>query len=52
LIEQVKRGAADPDRRDQLSKPVMRLFNRGHWNIPGTEEQQRLLFAALIPKTG
>ncbi len=50
LIEQVKRGAADVDRRDQLSKPVMRLFNRGHWNIPGTEEQQRLLFAALIPK--
>ena len=50
LIEQVKRGAVDPDRRDQLSKPVMRLFNRGHWNIPGTEEQQRLLFAALIPK--
>jgi len=49
LLEQVNRGAADADRRDQLSKPVFRLFTRARWNIPQTEEQQKIFFRLMMP---
>ncbi|MFN0170099.1 MAG: hypothetical protein ACKV22_27060 [Bryobacteraceae bacterium] len=50
LMEQVRRGASDPDRRDQLSRPVIRLFNRARWNLPRTEEQQRIFYGLVIPR--
>lgn len=50
LMEQVRRGASDPERRDQLSRPVIRLFNRARWNLPKTEEQQRIFYGLVIPK--
>ncbi|MEX2263523.1 MAG: hypothetical protein WD696_16315 [Bryobacteraceae bacterium] len=50
LIQQIQRGAADADRREQLSKPVIRLFTRARWNIPQTEEQKTIFYNLLIPK--
>jgi HEAT repeat protein len=50
LVEQARRGAGEPSRRDQLSKPIFRLFTRAHWSVPKTEEQQRIFLGLLTPK--
>ncbi|MFN3648517.1 MAG: HEAT repeat domain-containing protein [Armatimonadota bacterium] len=50
LIEQVKRGAAEPARRASLSDPVLELFGTVNWVIPDDREQQRHFFNLMIPK--
>lgn len=50
LITQVKRGAAEPERRPALSDPVIKLFSTVNWVIPKDEEQQRHFFDLIIPR--
>ncbi|MBM82463.1 MAG: hypothetical protein CMJ78_18010 [Planctomycetaceae bacterium] len=49
LIAQVKRGAAEPPRRPQLSDPVLKLIGRVRWVVPDTEEQRHEIMGYLIP---
>ncbi len=50
LIEQIHRGAKEPERREELVQPLVRLFRRARWNLPQTEEQQRIFYSLLLPK--
>lgn len=50
LVEQINRGAAEPERRQELVSPLLRLFSRARWNLPKTEEQQRIFYSLLLPK--
>jgi len=50
LVEQIRRGAADPGRRASLSDPVLKLFEAVNWVISPNEEKQRLFFDMFIPK--
>jgi hypothetical protein len=50
LVEQVQRGAVEPERRQELVSPLLRLFTRARWNLPKTEEQQRIFYSLLLPK--
>jgi hypothetical protein len=49
LAAQIQRGALEPERRAELVGPLIRLFSRARWNIPKTEEQQRIFFSLLVP---
>ncbi|MBM3734152.1 MAG: hypothetical protein FJW39_00050 [Acidobacteria bacterium] len=49
LMEQVTRGAGEPERRAELVNPILRLFARARWNMPKTEEQQSVFYNLLLP---
>lgn len=49
LASQIQRGAQEPERRNELVAPLVRLFSRARWDIPKTEEQQRIFFGLLVP---
>jgi len=50
LIAQIQRGAQEPERRGELAGPLLKLFSRARWNIPKTEEQQKIFFQLLVPE--
>jgi hypothetical protein len=50
LIEQIRRGAQEPERRTELVAPTMRLFTRARWNLPKTAEQLRIFYGLMLPK--
>lgn len=50
LLEQFQRGSIDAQRRAELTRPLERLFSRARWNLPKTDEQQRLFYSLMIPK--
>lgn len=50
LMHQVYRGAAEPDRRPQLSEPILKMFATITWVIPENIEQQREVFSYLMLK--
>jgi hypothetical protein len=50
LMEQVHRGAAEPERRAELVNPILKLFTRARWNMPKTEEQMNIFYDLLLPK--
>lgn len=52
LIEQIQRGANEPERRIELVNPILKLFTRARWNLPKTEEQQNIFFKILLPDLG
>lgn len=49
LAEQIQRGAQEPERRNELVGPLIKLFSRARWDIPKTEEQQRIFYGLLVP---
>ncbi|MEP7363900.1 MAG: hypothetical protein ABI972_11640 [Acidobacteriota bacterium] len=49
LMEQVHRGAKEPERRTELVNPIIKLFARARWNLPKTEEQQNIFYKLLVP---
>ena len=49
LMEQVTRGATEPERRAELVNPILKLFARARWNMPKTEEQQNVFYKLLLP---
>lgn len=49
LMEQFFRGAAEPERRAELVGPIVKLFQRARWNLPKTEEQQRIFYKLMLP---
>lgn len=49
LMEQFFRGANEPERRAELVGPIVKLFQRARWNLPKTEEQQRIFYKLLLP---
>jgi hypothetical protein len=49
LVEQIQRGAQEPERRAELAGALIKLFSRARWDIPKTEEQQRTFFQLLLP---
>lgn len=49
LVEQIRRGAQEPERRSELVAPILRLFTRAHWNLPKTQEQLGIFYSLLIP---
>ncbi|MBI2689268.1 MAG: hypothetical protein HYX27_23435 [Acidobacteria bacterium] len=49
LMEQVTRGANEPERRTELVNPILKLFSRARWNMPKTEEQQNIFYKLLLP---
>ncbi len=49
LAGQIQRGAQEPERRSELVSPLIKLFSRARWDIPKTEEQQRIFFGLLVP---
>lgn len=50
LAEQIRRGAQEPERRTELVGPLIKLFSRARWDIPRTEEQQRIFYSLLLPE--
>ena len=50
LIQQVRRGAAEPPRRASLSEPVIKVFSTVAWVIPKDAEQQRHFLDLIVPK--
>ena len=52
LIEQINRGANEPERRAELVNPILKLFTRARWNLPKTDEQQNIFFKILLPDLG
>ena len=52
LMEQIQRGANEPERRAELVNPILKLFTRARWNLPKTEEQQNIFFKILLPDLG
>jgi HEAT repeat protein len=49
LMEQFYRAAAVPERRAELAGPILKLFSRARWNLPKTEEQQRIFYDLIVP---
>jgi HEAT repeat protein len=49
LMEQVLRGAAEPERRVELVNPILKLFARARWNLPKSAEQQKIFYRLLVP---
>ena len=49
LMEQFYRGADEPERRAELVGPIVKLFQRARWNLPKTEEQQRIFYKIMLP---
>ena len=49
LMEQFFRGANEPERRAELVGPIVKLFQRARWNLPKTEEQQRIFYKIMLP---
>jgi hypothetical protein len=49
LIEQVRRGAQEPERRNELVAPTLRLFARASWNLPKTDEQLGIFYRLMTP---
>ncbi|HYI95153.1 MAG TPA: hypothetical protein VEX68_16530 [Bryobacteraceae bacterium] len=49
LADQIQRGAKEPERRNELVGPLIKLFSRARWDIPKTEEQQQIFFGLLVP---
>jgi hypothetical protein len=49
LVAQIQRGAQEPERRAELAGALIKLFSRARWDIPKTEEQQRIFFQLLVP---
>jgi hypothetical protein len=49
LVAQIQRGAQEPERRAELAGSLIKLFSRARWDIPKTEEQQRIFFGLLVP---
>ncbi len=49
LMEQFYRGAGETERRGELAGPLLKLFGRARWNLPKSEEQQKLFFNVLLP---
>lgn len=52
LMQQVHRGAVEPNRRPQLSEPILKMFATITWVIPDNLEQQREVFSYLMIKPG
>lgn len=50
LMEQVTRGAQEPERRVELVGPILKLFSRARWNMPKTDEQTAIFYDLLLPK--
>ncbi len=49
LAGQIQRGSQEPERRAELVGSLIKLFSRARWDIPKTEEQQRIFYGLLIP---
>ncbi|MBC8166827.1 MAG: hypothetical protein H7Y20_13280, partial [Bryobacteraceae bacterium] len=49
LAAQIQRGSQEPERRAELVGSLIKLFSRARWDIPKTEEQQRIFYGLLIP---
>lgn len=49
LMEQVTRGASEPERRAELVNPILKLFSRARWNMPKIEEQQNIFYNLILP---
>lgn len=49
LMEQFYRVAGEPERRAELAGPILKLFTRARWNLPKTEEQQRIFYSLMLP---
>jgi hypothetical protein len=50
LMEQVTRGANEPERRAELVNPILKLFTRARWNMPKTDEQQNIFYKLILPE--
>lgn len=49
LAAQIQRGVQEEERRTELVGPLVKLFSRARWDIPKTEEQQRIFYNLLVP---
>ena len=49
MYRQLQNGAMEPQRRKDLSDPILKLFGGVHWILPQTEEQRLEILAFLIP---
>ena len=49
MMEQFYRGSNEMERRAELVGPIVKLFQRARWNLPKTEEQQRIFYKILLP---
>ncbi len=49
MMEQFYRGSNEMERRAELVSPIVKLFQRARWNLPKTEEQQRIFYKILLP---
>ncbi len=49
LAAQIQRGSQEPERRTELVGPLIKLFSRARWDMPKTEEQQRIFYGLLVP---
>jgi hypothetical protein len=49
LASQITRGAQEPERRTELVGPLIKLFSRARWDMPKTDEQQKIFYGLLVP---
>jgi hypothetical protein len=49
LIEQIRRGTQEPERRTELVAPTLRLFTRARWNLPKMAEQRDIFYELMVP---
>lgn len=49
LMAQIQRGALEEERRAELVGPLVKLFSRARWDIPKTDEQQKIFYNLLVP---
>ncbi len=49
MMEQFYRGSNEMERRAELVSPIVKLFQRARWNLPKSEEQQRIFYKILLP---
>lgn len=49
LMTQINRGVIEPERRSELVTPLIKLFSRARWDLPKTEEQQKIFYDLLVP---
>lgn len=51
MYRQLLRGAQEPERRAQLSDPILTMFRSVRWNLPNTDEQRNNILQFLVPDT-
>ena len=51
MYRQLSRGALEPERRGNLSDPILKMYRGVHWVIPENRQQRDEILQYIIPET-